>query len=60
MNTIAQKYAEYLADKSLFDHSENGLGENLYQTCVYGSMPDAKSTEIIISRKNKILLFFLS
>ncbi|CAF5075711.1 unnamed protein product, partial [Rotaria socialis] len=32
LNTIAQNYADYLAARNIFQHSNNGYGENLYMT----------------------------
>ena len=32
LSTIAQNYAEYLASRNLFQHSNNGYGENLYMS----------------------------
>jgi uncharacterized protein YkwD len=32
LNKIAQDYADYLAKTGKFQHSNNGLGENLYMS----------------------------
>jgi uncharacterized protein YkwD len=33
LNNIAQNYARTIAESNRFEHSGNGLGENLYFTC---------------------------
>jgi uncharacterized protein YkwD len=47
LNDKAQKYAQYLADNSQFQHSNDALsgqvGENLYYTCSYPTTPDVES-----------------
>lgn len=47
LNDKAQKYAQYLADNSQFQHSNDALtgklGENLYYTCSYPTTPDIES-----------------
>jgi uncharacterized protein YkwD len=38
LSETAQAYAEYLANNNLFQHSQNGYGENLYMMSSSGSL----------------------
>ncbi|CAF1187536.1 unnamed protein product [Didymodactylos carnosus] len=57
LNSVAQEYAEYLAQNNLFQHSNHqGMGENLYMTSTTGQLSQ-NGADAVTSWYNEIHLY---
>ncbi|CAF0948842.1 unnamed protein product [Rotaria sp. Silwood1] len=57
LSTIAQNYAEYLASRNLFQHSNNGYGENLYMMSSSSSLANLHGSAATQSWYDEISMY---